>query len=136
MLCARERKRTYRVSSPTVRDLMFSNHADDLVGHSSPRHAVTDGILMAEKVLSKGAVDDADPGGVRRIVVEVPTRQARDPHGFEISRCCHIQLHAWIWIIGLRCFRVETIAAISPGQRSAVGSGNRKYSWNGCDPLA
>ena len=115
---------------------MFSTDADNLVGHSSPGHAVTDGILTAEEVLSKGAVNDADPGGVRGFVVEVATRQARDPHGFEVAWRCHIELHDWIRIVRLRCFRMETVAAISPGQRGAVGSGNRKNSWNGCDPLA
>src|SRR5580704_14001228 len=86
-------------------------------------------------MVSKGAIDDADPGGIGCSVAEVATRQAWDPHGFEITRSCHIQLHGWIGVVGLRIFRMETVAAISAGQRGAVSRGNRKDAWNRGHPL-
>src|ERR1700733_9244206 len=133
------RKRTEKdVASVLAEGARFDvfDHANDLVGHSSARNALADGTLSSEEMLSKGPVDDGYFSGVRCFMAKVAACQPGDPHGFKITRRCHVQLHDWKGARGLRfAFHLEAIAPVSPGQRDIVGSGTRDHAWNGCDTL-
>jgi hypothetical protein len=78
------------------------HNADDLVGNSSPGNALADGILPGEESFCKGLIDDSDFGSVGGLVSEVTTRDAWNPHGFEIAGRGHKQLYARIGTGGRR----------------------------------